>query len=83
MTGSDTADDSTDDSADKLKQVLANFALDNVFLECQLHVTCEPVECQIESRTNEFCTLGGIQVGQVQLKSTLPQATRARPVYDY
>jgi len=31
---------------------LANFALDHVFLECQLHVTCEPVECQIESRTS-------------------------------
>jgi len=29
---------------------LANFALDHVFLECQLHVACEPVECQIELR---------------------------------
>ena len=32
------------------REGLANFALDHVFLECQLHVTCEPVECQIESR---------------------------------
>ena len=31
---------------------LANFALDHVFLECQLHVTCEPVECQFESMTS-------------------------------
>ena len=31
---------------------LANFALDHVFLECQLHVTCEPVVCQFESRTS-------------------------------
>jgi len=30
---------------------LANFALDHVFLECQLHVTYEPVECQFESMT--------------------------------
>ena len=31
---------------------LANFALDHVFLECQLHVTCEPVVCQFELRTS-------------------------------
>ena len=31
---------------------LANFALEQAFLECQLHDTFEPVECQIESRTS-------------------------------
>jgi len=39
---------------------LANFALDHIFLEYQLHVTCVPVRVE-----DEFCTLGGIQVGRV------------------
>ena len=34
------------------REGLANFALDHIFLECQLHVTCEPVECQFESMTS-------------------------------
>jgi len=51
--------------------MLTNFAIDHVCLECQLHVTCELVECQLAVRVeDEFCFLGGIQVGQVY--STLP-----------
>jgi len=34
------------------REGLANFALDQVFLECQLRVTCEPVKCQFKSRTS-------------------------------
>ena len=32
--------------------------------------TCEPVECQLEVITNEFCILGarGIEMGQVSLQ---------------
>ena len=38
----------------------------HVFLECQLHVTCEPVECQLAVRIeDEFSVLGDIQVGRV------------------
>ena len=50
---------------------LANFALDHVFLECQLHVTCETGRVPVRV-DDEFCTLGarvlllgGIQVGRV------------------
>jgi len=39
---------------------LANFALDHVSLENQLRSTCEPGRAE-----DEFCILGGIQVGQV------------------
>jgi len=46
--------------------MLANFTISLVFLECQLHVTCELVECQLAVRVeDEFCVLGDIQVGQV------------------
>jgi len=35
---------------------LASFALDHVSLECQLHVTCELVEGQLEL-DDDFCRL--------------------------
>ena len=39
---------------------LASFALNHVSLECQLHVTCEPVEyLRVE---DEFCILEGVQL---------------------
>jgi len=43
---------------------LANFTLNNISMECQLHLTSELVECQLEFE-DEFYILGGIQVGQV------------------
>ena len=44
---------------------LANFERDYVSLECQLCVTCEPVECWPVTVDDEFCSLGGIKVEPV------------------
>jgi len=43
---------------------LANFGLDHVFLESQLCVTCELVECQLELKTSCVSWVR-IQVGKV------------------
>ena len=54
---------------------LANVALDQVSLECQLHV---PVKCQLQLHEDAFCTLGGIQV---ETQSSTMFARPFRPLH--
>ena len=66
---------------------LANFALDHVFLECQLPDTCEPVECQFKLRTSSVSRQAFSMMGLARVypsrRSHWVDLIHVWPVYNY